>query len=255
MKKLLEYLLFPPRCVGCGRRFNIFRENCETVFCPDCRAAWERAKMSPCPSCGLPILDCTCVSAALAKRNMALVSLVKYETSLAPDGALAGKSGATRLILRMKQTRNAKAFAFSAEELSRRLSVWEARSGIDLSEAVVTFVPRKKRSVAMYGFDHAKEIARRLAKLRGLPCEALLFRLHGGKDQKELNKKERQKNVQGKYGIQDKDLSGRTVILVDDVMTTGATLTACADLLWQAGAERVLAATLARTEASGRRKA
>ena len=63
-----------------------------------------------------------------------------------------------------------------------------------------------------------------------------------------LNKKEREENVQGAFGLRQgyaEQLASRTVVLVDDIYTTGATMNACADALKKAGPKKILAITLA----------
>ncbi len=106
------------------------------------------------------------------------------------------------------------------------------------------------------GYDQAELIARAAARELGLPCAPILERARATIAQFDLDRTARATNVDGAFrlrpratpaGDQDRrPLSGRWVILIDDVVTTGATLAACAQPLLEAGAVGVSAATVAR---------
>ena len=76
----------------------------------------------------------------------------------------------------------------------------------------------------------------------------ILIRIKNTKDQTKLSIEERKENVAGAFQVQDKQkiLHGKKIILVDDVITTGATLNECARVLKQAGAKEILAVTIAK---------
>ena len=79
--------------------------------------------------------------------------------------------------------------------------------------------------------------------------EALLGRRFGGRPQKNLTEGERIKNVKGRFFVHSEEpLAGKRIILVDDVMTTGATASECVNELRRNGASDVILITLARTE-------
>jgi predicted amidophosphoribosyltransferase len=81
-----------------------------------------------------------------------------------------------------------------------------------------------------------------------LPCETLLRRKPMTKQQKSLGAAEREKNASASFELEQKvSLANRTVVLIDDVCTTGASLATCANLLHKAGASRVICAVVART--------
>lgn len=100
------------------------------------------------------------------------------------------------------------------------------------------------------GFNQANMIARRAAKRLPGNVEVasnVLERQRPTRSQVGLDREERIANLRGAFRvIAPEAVKGRTVIVVDDVMTTGATVSECARVLKQAGAERVLAATVAR---------
>jgi ComF family protein len=98
----------------------------------------------------------------------------------------------------------------------------------------------------MRGFNQASEIATQVAQRIALPLESPLLRLPGGAPQAALSWKERAKNVRGAFMARG-DLRGAKIALVDDVMTTGATLAEAARTLTRAGAASVECWVVART--------
>lgn len=109
-------------------------------------------------------------------------------------------------------------------------------------------VPLHCRRLRQREFDQALALARYLSRGVGIPCEAeALVRQRYTESQVGLNVTERDQNVRGAFDVQHpQSVRGKTVLLIDDVYTTGATAKACAQVLRQAGAERVNVYTLAR---------
>ena len=96
------------------------------------------------------------------------------------------------------------------------------------------------------GFNQAREIAVRIARAMALPLDVPLMRVAGGTPQAALAWRERAKNVRGAFAVV-KDVRGARIALVDDVMTTGATLAEAARVLMRAGAADVECWIVART--------
>ena len=130
-------------------------------------------------------------------------------------------------------------------ELGEKLALLGPRLG---SADVVTATPLHWGRHWQRGFNQAALVARQAARVWGLPFEAdLLRRVRSTAPQAGRTRAERLSNVRGAFRARDKAaVAGRRIILVDDVMTTGATLEACARALRRAGARGVAAATLAR---------
>lgn len=92
-------------------------------------------------------------------------------------------------------------------------------------------------------------LARRLGAVLGIPVETPLYVKAKGRPQKELTREERLQNAAGAFTCKTgTDLSGKRVLLVDDIITTGSTASACALALLQAGADSVTAAAIAVSE-------
>lgn len=108
---------------------------------------------------------------------------------------------------------------------------------------VITFSPRRPGERIRFGFDQAELLARKMANHLSLPCVTALRRKPGGKRQRGLSGERREMNVKNKFlPAKEIELSGNTVILIDDVITTGATVKECAAILkLQMGAYKVYA--------------
>ena len=112
---------------------------------------------------------------------------------------------------------------------------------------VVLPMPLHAKRLAERGFNQALEIARGLARYRGTPIEPRgVLRVKNTPPQTELPYEDRAKNVRGAFRC-ELDLSGASVAVLDDVMTTGATLNELARVLKRAGARRVENFVIART--------
>jgi predicted amidophosphoribosyltransferase len=114
----------------------------------------------------------------------------------------------------------------------------------------VTFVPADRGRLATRGHHPAARLARALAARYGLPCEPLLERAGGSRRQRGLSLAERRRNVAGAFGA-TRVVAG-PLMLVDDVYTSGATVSAAASALVAAGAAQVDVVTFARTIRLGR---
>lgn len=109
---------------------------------------------------------------------------------------------------------------------------------------VVTFVPRRQEEKRKNGFDQARCLADALSEELHLPLEPLLFRRGRSKRQHDLPREQRQKNVAGVFHPA-RSLAGETVLLVDDIVTSGASAKECARVLKLAGAQKVFVLSLA----------
>lgn len=108
---------------------------------------------------------------------------------------------------------------------------------------LLTWVPGRREDIRRRGYDHAALLARRLADELGLPCRSLLTRTRAISDQSALEREQRRHNVAAAFAA--RPCSG-AVVLVDDVMTTGATAEACSAALRESGACSVEVVVAAR---------
>ena len=117
---------------------------------------------------------------------------------------------------------------------------------------LVTWIPLSPKRRRKRGFDQAEALARAVARELDLPVRGTLEKFRNTDPQSHLHEaSERRANVLGVYRLKESvDLAGLRVLLVDDVVTSGATLSECARLLRSAGAAEVLCATLAQARRS-----
>jgi ComF family protein len=114
----------------------------------------------------------------------------------------------------------------------------------------VTPVPLHWRRQWHRGFNQSELLARAIARRRGIPVVAALRRAKATQTQAGLSNTERRRNVAAAFrcGRDARKIMGRRVLLIDDVMTTGATAASCARALKQAGASKVVLLTVARVD-------
>lgn len=115
---------------------------------------------------------------------------------------------------------------------------------------VISWIPLSKKRLRQRGYDQARLLAEEIAAKTGLPCRQLLQKIKNNSAQSlTRDAKQRRENVAGVYALDDgADVSGLRILLVDDVVTTGATMSEAARILRKAGAKSVFGVTLARHE-------
>lgn len=218
-------LLFPSRCLGCGFR--------GAVLCIECRPKVPWLSAAVCPRC------------ALRSRGGRLCERCQRGASrLSSVRAACTFDGVIRTAIHQLKFRRARFLSFFlaqvlAEELARR----------PLEADLVLPVPLSPGRRRDRGYNQAELIAHELARLGCLPPPAagLLVRPADGRPQVGLPAAERRRNLRGAFTCPRVELiASRRCLLIDDVMTTGATLDACAQPLLEAGAERVMALVVAR---------
>jgi ComF family protein len=235
LRTLVDVVL-PPRCPGCGEIVDG-----DHRFCAGCFGQLQALGPPHCACCGVPLPH---DGDAAALCGGCLASPPAYARARAPF-AYGGPS--RQLVLALKHGRRL--------HLARMMARAMLRVAGDLpDDAVIVPVPSHARRLWQRGFNQAAEIARHLARQSGRPLAVdALARIKATPSTKGLTRQARQKNVQGAFRVAHADrISGRTVILIDDVMTTGATVSACATQLLKAGARQVQVLTYARALREGK---
>lgn len=241
--KLCAELCFPPRCVGCGERLApTVGTDKPTYFCKRCVLLWQKVLVSQCADCHRALCECDC-QPSLMKRagSVGLLKLAPYDTEKTGDPMVYA-------IRSIKKHPRERAIDCLAHELAPILEKRMREEGekMPVSHTVMAYIPRARWKIRRFGFDHAEALARRLSQRSGVAFLPLLVRLHDGREQKKLTQKERQENLKGAFGLKASP-KGLCVILVDDVVTTGADMAEATRLLRRGGAARVLCLSAALT--------
>ena len=221
-------LFFPEKCVLCGEVTGQ-----QKPFCSSCYSYWAAMPDDSCIVCGYEAKECNCSDISYTDR---VVFAFWY-----------GEEPLRSLIYKLKYHPSGKTAAFIAEimaaEIKRRLA--GKRGGLPFE--VVTFVPRSKKSLLRYGHDQAAMLAKQVAKLLGLPCVPLLSRTANAKQQKTLGLTIRLANIRGVFMPKKACAEYKRVLLVDDIITTGATMSEAAHALKNGGIRIVFGAAVAKT--------
>jgi competence protein ComFC len=218
--------LFPRRCAGCGSG--------PWPFCRRCRAGLVVLGEPRCERCGAPsprpvsrCRDCPPLSIAIARAPF-------------------GFEGPVRRAVHRLKFGGWQAVAEALAEAMAR--TW---SGETWPADVVTWVPLSRERLAVRGYDQARGLVRAVAPRIGISAEPLVRRVGDPGPQARRGGLARREAMRGVFAPA-MDVSGR-VLLVDDVLTTGATAGACADALLAGGASSVGVLTAARSVSSARR--
>jgi ComF family protein len=208
-------------CLLCGA------ETDPELLCPACIAELP-ALFESCPQCALPSPAGAVCGSCLDRPPHFDATLALWRYEFPCDGLVQSLKYRARLALA----------GFFARSLASR-----PLPDVDL----IVPMPLHPRRLAERGFNQALEIARGLARHLGRPIEARgVLRVKNTPPQTELPYEERAKNVRGAF-LCRLDLSGASVAVLDDVMTTGATLNELARVLKRSGASRVENLVIART--------
>ncbi len=224
-------LLYPPVCAACGA---------ETEgaggLCGDCFGAMPFIVGPVCDRCGAPAAAEACDACLHAPPAWG-----RGRAAALYDGP------ARRAVLALKHGDRLDVAAVAAP--------WLLRAGRDVLAGadLVAPVPLHWTRLARRRFNQSAELARALTRLAGRPdafAPTLLARRRRTPSQEGRTRAGRHANVAGAFAVRG-DVAGRRILLVDDVMTTGATLSACAEALTAAGAAGVDALALTRVARAG----
>jgi ComF family protein len=225
---IIDFVL-PPHCITCG--------NClspqEKIVCDIC---WDNLEVLPSPFCPVCMNfmeqgDFFCKICMERKNLCAVRSLGVFDNYY--QMMIHGFKYQQKITLGQRL----------GKRLGEKLIEDRAASEFDCIIPVPLHSVRKRGR----GFNQSEILAQELSKVTHIPVlKKILKRTRNTKDQTKLTPEERIENVKGAFALRDPDIiEGKRIILVDDVMTTGATLWECATVLREAGAETIMGATIA----------
>ena len=219
LKRVADCAL-PQSCFFCG-------DSSDETVCAPCAAVLPRLAEQVCPRCQLAAANGEVCGRCLKKPPLwqHLVALWQYEFPL--DRAMISAKYHHAFAIYRWAAAQPKAWPFAAD-------------------ATLIPVPLAELRLQSRGYNQAQLIAGEMAKRFGLRVDAnAVVRIRETDIQQRLNWSERRQNVRGAF-VTTRSFAGESVVLIDDVLTTGATLNALARALLDAGATRVDAFVLAR---------
>ena len=218
-------MIFPNRCIVCGKICK------DKYFCNNCNGLLKPFSVKLCTKCGSPFKYCECkyrfyyfdkIISVFPNDNNERESFYRYKF----NGYLSAGGYFSSLMAKVVKS-----------------------SFNDTVFDIVTSVPMHISKRLDRGYNQSEVLARKIAKILNIPYKNLLSEPHKSKTQHKLTSiADRYLNVKNKYKlIKNANIKGKSVLLVDDIMTTGATLSECARLLKLGGAEKVYATTALKT--------
>lgn len=219
-------ILFPKVCIECGKYGG--------DVCINCIKKIEKVKTSTCFYCGkIEKLGLMC--ARCRKNND--TNITGIITSAIYD------DGPTKEMIHYLKYCGYR----DLSEMLGELIVERLRYSIIINNAVVVPVPMHKKREIARGYNQAELLARYVSKELDLPGGLALARKKDNPQQMKLTREKRLENMRGSIECVDRELvKDKCVLLIDDVATTGATLSECARILKEAGAKKVWGAVVAR---------
>lgn len=211
--KTLLNLIYPTRCPYCNRVINP-----NQIFCDECEISF-------------PVISRIRTINIIDKKEILCLSLFDYHSKV-------------KFAIWNFKFRDKREFSYSFS-----VKIAEAIHNSDIFNIkydFITSVPMTFSRYAKRGYNQSSLIGKDISKILNIPYKKLLRKVINNKIQHTLGKEERAKNVQGVYkAININNIKGKTILLCDDIVTTGNTLSECVRILLKAGAKKVLCVTIA----------
>ena len=232
----LVELVYPRHCVACEKSIH---DEPDAWLCAQCLAGLPRVSQHRCPKCGHDLAE---YAADRVRCRSCQGKSLYFVSACAPfryDGA------ARALILRMKLAQQ----TVLALPLARHLGDFIGQAPFLPSVELIVPVPLHWWRHLTRGYNQSHLIAGELARRFGLRLDECLVRVRHTRSQTSLELQKRAENIRGAFAMRRPGaLRGKTLLLIDDVLTTGATCAECSRVLIQDGkAAAVYVATVART--------
>lgn len=223
-KQIISRIFFPERCEICG---NI--KPLTQPYCEKCGIDAEAISPHACPDCCHE--QCMCGSSAhIMLPHFSAVYYYKGELK--------------RSILSFKFNKDASYADIFGKAMADKIKELYP----DISFDSICFVPMTSKAQKIRGYNQSELLAMSISQELSLPINDCLSKIKISHNQKELSAKERAENVKGSFELKENcNIYGQTLILCDDIKTTGATLRECCDTLIKGGAKDVYCICLALT--------
>jgi len=222
---IISDLIYPKKCVICD---DVLPPGDKEGICPKCRHYLKYIEVPVCMRCGKEIIsedEEYCFDCARSEKSFERgFPLLHYMSPVRES------------IARMKYEARQEYAEFYGREIARVFGA-ELKK---ISGAVLIPVPVASARLRKRGYNQAELLAESLGKETGIPIDTkTLIRRIDTLPQKKLGNEDRIKNLLKAFAVKEGVAAPKTVILVDDIYTTGSTIEACTRVLKEAGAERV----------------
>ena len=233
--KYLLHILFPRTCFSCNKDLPY---DAKAPLCVSCENGLTLPGPLICARCGVVLKSggAHCFHCRGSKEDTFKCKIIRSACNF--------NEFSRGLVHALKYQRADYVASYMGEFMARRFSMFTELAGANL----VIPVPLYKARLKKRGYNQSELLARVFCKATGLALDITsLVRVRDTQSQTHLGRKERQENMADAFAVNNPQaVKGKTVLLMDDVATTGATLEACAQALRKAGAKRVMAFTFAR---------
>lgn len=225
LKDFVLWLVLTKHCRYCNKLITKDED-----LCADCRENLPRIIGEKCRFCGAGNDRCTC-----KKRHM------KYDGITAPFYYEHGIKESLKLLKFNNKS-------YLADVLAEDMAKCIEKDFKGIHFDYICFVPFSNMQKIERNYNQSELLAERFSKILKVPVKNILVKLFDVKTQHDMANQQRKGNVHGIYDVKDDfDIKGKTVLLIDDIMTTGETLNNCALIMKIRGAEKVYCATVALT--------
>ena len=228
MARVAVSFLFPTRCPVCDEAVR----RRDGKICWDCRERLKMVEEPFCLSCGRPLpeeKEQYCADCA-SKKHKYVRGRALYEYESAAESIYRFKYGGRREYAE-----------FFGREMAEKLEGYIRK----VSPDALVPVPLSRKRFGRRGYNQAQLLAEVMGAELGIPVYShLAARVRDTLPQKELNAQERQNNLKRAFKIIENDVKLNTIIIIDDIYTTGSTIDALAEIFRQSGVKKVYFATL-----------
>ena len=236
------------KCAGCGEILD--PSHAEGALCEKCRVLWNEATLVGCGDCFKPARECCCMPKLISDAGaLCLRKLFFYRSDAAYTPAMG-------VLYTHKNKKLARVTDFVADRISDAVAdELGTIAPVNRSERVaVTFVPRRKRSRRLYGFDQSELLARAISQRLDMDFAKTFDTRFFSVAQKDLASRQRLSNARKNIYLESAErIKGKYVVLIDDVVTTGASMSVCVKRLMDAGAVGVLCFCIAFNSAKSKK--
>lgn len=235
--RMARELVFPRRCPVCDRPVQPFG----ALICSSCEGMLQKVQAPACRRCGKQLRSS---ADDLCRDCRTLPHVFERGRTVFTYHSAAGG------IFRFKYKGRREYGAYYGKCMAEKMM--ESAGGSPWIPDFLVPVPVSARRLQKRGYNQALVLAQEISNLTGIPvCEDALRRIADTLPMKNMTPAERQNNLKKAFQAFGNDVELNSIMLIDDIYTTGATMDACAHALYRRGARRVCFITLAAGEDSG----